>query len=108
VLKQLGFYTDCFGNAHWSKPDDVVDEKLARMVIEIAEIHRPSDETTVREVELWIEHVGSKKGEDIGAGFAGLQQFYEAMKREGLSSHSMEDVAKFLGLMHRHIPVHQR
>jgi hypothetical protein len=26
VIKQLGFDTDCYGNAHWSEPSKAIDE----------------------------------------------------------------------------------
>ena len=28
-LKQIAFYTDCLGDAHWSIPDEVIDESPA-------------------------------------------------------------------------------
>ena len=31
-LKQLGFYTDCLGQAHWAIPANSIDEKLAKDV----------------------------------------------------------------------------
>jgi AbiV family abortive infection protein len=37
-VKQLGFYTDCLGEAHWSVPDEVIDEKLARSIVGTAKL----------------------------------------------------------------------
>ena len=28
LVKQIGFYTDCLGNAHWSIPEEVIDEGI--------------------------------------------------------------------------------
>ncbi|MBN1085452.1 AbiV family abortive infection protein [Erwinia aphidicola] len=28
-LKQISFYTDCLGKAHWSIPDNVIDRDTA-------------------------------------------------------------------------------
>jgi AbiV family abortive infection protein len=57
-LKQIGFYSDCLGSAHWANPSDVIDEKLARTFVQIAQmfVHHDRDYTE-REVELWIEHL---------------------------------------------------
>jgi AbiV family abortive infection protein len=57
-VKQVGFYTDCLGKAHWSEPAVVVDEALARELVSIAEVLKPTAEVTTREIELWIKHVG--------------------------------------------------
>lgn len=58
-LKQLGLYTDCLGDAHWSVPEQVVDEKLARFIVSAAQVLTASErEVTPREVELWVEHIG--------------------------------------------------
>jgi AbiV family abortive infection protein len=37
-VKQISFYTDCLGDAHWSIPHDVIDESLAMMLLQIARI----------------------------------------------------------------------
>ena len=38
-LKQMGFYTDCLGDRHWSIPDEVIDETLARSIVATAATH---------------------------------------------------------------------
>jgi AbiV family abortive infection protein len=38
LVKQLGFYTDCLGNAHWSIPLEVIDEGLATALVRSAKI----------------------------------------------------------------------
>lgn len=40
-VKQIAFYTDCCGNAHWSEPNAVINEQLAKMIITIAGILCP-------------------------------------------------------------------
>jgi AbiV family abortive infection protein len=37
-IKQLGFYTDCLGDAHWTEPAEIVDEQIAKMLVEVAQI----------------------------------------------------------------------
>lgn len=54
ALKQLGFYTDCLGEAHWSIPADVVDEALARSLVATAQVLAPERKIPIRELELWV------------------------------------------------------
>lgn len=56
-LKQLCFYTDCLGKAHWSIPQEVIEETLATMLVRLAEILAGSRETAAEEIELWIQHM---------------------------------------------------
>jgi hypothetical protein len=60
-LKQLGLYTDCYGNANWSEPANIFageEASLARHLVATAELLARGTEVTVREIELWIEHLG--------------------------------------------------
>ncbi len=47
-VKQLGFYTDCLGAAHWSLPEEVIDEKLAAMLVQVARLFTKNGETTTK------------------------------------------------------------
>jgi AbiV family abortive infection protein len=58
AIKQLGFYTDCLGKAHWSVPLDVVGEELARNLVTLATAATSgSHNVTTREIELWTIHM---------------------------------------------------
>jgi AbiV family abortive infection protein len=57
-MKQLGFYTDCLGEAHWSKPEEVVDESLARMLVRFARHLARERVFTPEEIELWVQYMG--------------------------------------------------
>jgi AbiV family abortive infection protein len=57
-VKQISFYTDCLGKAHWSIPDKVIDESLARTLVQTAEIFSRARDISAEEIELWIEHLG--------------------------------------------------
>lgn len=96
VIKQLGFYTDCYENGHWSEPYRVIDEELARGTILTAEILLPKQETCAREIELWREHLGKVWG--TPAMHHGLIEFFRAMVAEGLTNRSAKEIADFLGL----------
>lgn len=56
-LKQISLYTDCLGNAHWSTPEEVVDNKLARSLVTVAAVLSHSREVTQEEIDLWIFHM---------------------------------------------------
>jgi AbiV family abortive infection protein len=97
-LKQIGLYTDCYGSAHWSEPDKVFEGKevdLAVYLVEVAELlSRSQKEITPREIELWVEHM---KPVWLTAEMRyGLLRFAEAMQREGLSTSTPEEYARFV------------
>ena len=59
-LKQIGLYTDCYGDAHWSVPGKIFEAKdttFADILVKTAEVMARGEEVTVREVELWVEHL---------------------------------------------------
>jgi AbiV family abortive infection protein len=51
-IKQIGFYTDCLGNAHWAIPEAIIDESLARTIFSIADILAQDKQVTPLEIEL--------------------------------------------------------
>ena len=57
-VKQLGFYTDCLGKAHWSVPEEVIGKELAASLVLIAKVFTTDRETMTEEIDLWIEHIG--------------------------------------------------
>lgn len=95
-VKQLGFYTDCLGNRHWSVPIDVVDEKLARSLVQIAKLLVGKSETTVEEIELWIRHVGAAAMDDLPAMKRALAIWYSAMQDAGLRSGGINEMERFI------------
>jgi AbiV family abortive infection protein len=57
-LKQIAFYTDCLGKRHWSVPSEVIEKDLASTIVRTARILVRDVETNLREIELWVHHVG--------------------------------------------------
>ncbi|WP_337268638.1 AbiV family abortive infection protein [Oryzifoliimicrobium ureilyticus] len=96
AIKQIGFYTDCLGKAHWSEPPEVIDERLASMLVTVAGILVPKREIGIREIELWIQHVGPH-AKSPGMAHAAVR-FYEAMRNEGLDTNDPDEIRKFFGL----------
>lgn len=94
-LKQIGFYSDCYGkNGAWSEPDVVIDEDLAKKIVDIALIFAKSSEASVRELEPWKEHLGPVWGTPE-APYA-LLRWSDAMHREGLSETTPAEYARFV------------
>jgi AbiV family abortive infection protein len=93
IVKQLGFYTDCYGNAHWAQPDNTVDDELAKEMLFIAANLASKHEISAREIELWIEYVSTQ-----APTHQSLLEFSKALEREGFSRHSIEEIEAFLGL----------
>ena len=81
-LKQLGFYSDCFGDAHWSEPARVIDENLAKSLVGIANLLANEKIVTEREIELWVER--PVYGAPLGQMKAALLNWYAAMRQNGL------------------------
>ena len=93
-VKQLGLYTDCCGNAHWSEPQEVIDLELARYLVELACLFSKRKAVTTREIELWVEHLAPVwKTADMSHA---LLRWANAMQQEGLSDTSPADYARFV------------
>jgi AbiV family abortive infection protein len=83
-LKQLGFYTDCLGQVHWSEPSSVIDEELARTLVRTAGLLARQASHTPREIALWVEHIGPVWKGEMPWMKTALSNWYQAMRAEGL------------------------
>jgi len=95
-IKQLGFYTDCLGKAHWAIPSDIIDEGLARMLVQIAQLFARDREYTKKEVELWIEHVGPVWKKGLSWMKQAVVNWYAAMQAAGLASEGPNEMEQFI------------
>jgi AbiV family abortive infection protein len=96
-IKQLGFYSDCFGKCRWWEPGISITEKMAEGTVGIAGwLLEAEVEITEREMELWFEYLGDFSTPDLEERTYAL---YEALSREGIFTGSMEKVAQFLGMV---------
>ena len=84
-VKQIGFYTDCLGKAHWSIPEEVVDENLAEMLVKIAKLFASKGEVTEKEIELWIKHIGPVWMQNMEWMKHALENWYKEMQENGLA-----------------------
>jgi len=83
-IKQLGFYTDCLGQAHWSSPDATIDKDLAKMIVKVATLLAGKREYTKTEVDLWVEHIGPVWKKEDALMKQALVNWYAAMQKSGL------------------------
>jgi len=94
-VKQLGFYTDCLGKAHWAVPTEAIDENLARMLVEIANVLARDQHCTEKEIELWIEHVGPVWKQDPSWMKQAVVNWYAAMQSSGLAPEGENKMEQF-------------
>jgi AbiV family abortive infection protein len=99
-VKQIGFYTDCLGNANWSSPPDVIDEDLAGILFHTARLLVDNPEVTPTEIALWVKHMKPHMGSGMVANYDGakraVRDWYADMQETGLSAHSTENIEAFL------------
>lgn len=100
TVKQLSFYTDCFNEKpRWSEPIEAVDVGFALAIVATAKMLNRGKETTVRELELWVEFVRPHYNKPSMAN--AVLAFQRQMFREGLSATSPEELEAFM----RGVPV---
>jgi AbiV family abortive infection protein len=92
ILKQVGFYTDCLGKARCSFPQDVIDDRLAEVLVTIAEIMTPKREVSGKEIELWIKHLGPTWKGNMAWMKKALENWYCDMKEHGLIQDKEGDI----------------
>ncbi len=95
-LKQISFYSDCLGNAHWSEPEKVIDDELAKSIVKIADLFVEKSPVSVQEIELWSEHMRPVYGAPLEMMKTALIDWYAAMKENGLWSEGNISVEEFV------------
>jgi len=95
-VKQLGFYTDCLGQAHWSTPHATVDEELAKMLVRVATLLTGKCEYTKTEVDLWVEHIGPVWKKEHALMKQALVNWYAAMQKSGLAPEGVNEMEQFV------------
>jgi AbiV family abortive infection protein len=95
AVKQIGVYVDAYGDpGHWSCPPDAVEEELARSLVQTATVLSQRGDTTEREIDLWVEHLGPAW---LTPNMKyGLILWQQAMYEEGLAMKPGEEMADFI------------
>jgi AbiV family abortive infection protein len=95
-LKQIAFYTDCLGRAHWSMPQEVIDESLAKMLIQVAKMFARDKHVSKTEIKLWIKHIGPVWKRDPSWMKQALCNWYREMQDAGLAPAGENEMEKFM------------
>lgn len=95
-VKQLGFYTDCLGKAHWSVPKAVIDEELAKILVNTARILAKGRTITRAEIDLWVKHIGPVWKGPKELMEHGLVQWYKEMQTQGLAEKGLNAMEEFI------------
>lgn len=95
-LKQVAIYTDCLGNAHWSKPLDVIDKELAQAIIFSARVLCRNRNVTMDEIKLWVKHLKPVWGKSQEFMKIGLTNWYRECLAEGLIVGSEDEFEMFV------------
>lgn len=100
-LKQVSFYTDCLGKAHWSIPEDVIEKSLAQSLVQTANIFSENKkDVTALEIELWIKHLKPVWKTSMTAMKIALVNWNKEMIENGLSAEG-NGMEKFVGIKFR-------
>lgn len=94
ALKQVSFYTDCLGDRHWSIPEQVINEGLARSMIAAAEAMWGAQAVSFREVELWGRIVGPHYNKPTM--MDAVLRWQSVMVEEGLTDTPVEALEAFM------------
>ena len=95
-VKQIGFYTDCLGSAHWSIPEEVIDESLSKLLVQIADLFAKNREITPKEIELWIKHLGPVWMTSPAWMKKALENWYVEMQECGLVPKGKNEMEEFI------------
>jgi AbiV family abortive infection protein len=95
-VKQLGFYTDCLGKAHWAIPTDTIDEQLAKMLVHVAQLLAREGTHKEQEVQLWLKHVGPVWKKDPAWMKQTVVNWYAAMQEAGLAPQGDNKMEHFI------------
>lgn len=100
-VKQLAFYSDCLGKAHWSIPIEVIDEAIARRLHATAAMAAPDSDppiTSLGELRLWVKHLKPVWGRNMLAMKEAMIACYQEAGELGVlrGQSSVEDAVRFL------------
>lgn len=97
-LKQISFYTDCLGKAHWSRPSEVIERDTARSIIGVSKLMLSNKHYTEREIELWIKHMKPVWKGPMELMKKALNEWFMSMAEEGLFVEGELTVSDFIGM----------
>jgi AbiV family abortive infection protein len=95
-LKQIALYTDCLGKAHWSVPSDIIEQELSASIVHTAKLLAAGEIVTLREIQLWVRHLGPvwKMGMELME--KGIVDWYAALQEEGIKPSGENEMRTFI------------
>ena len=84
-LKQLSLYTDCLNDVDWVEPEKLFDKELACQFVDIANKMAINKIYTLKEMELWIEHMKPVCYGSLEDMKEAMFNFCKSMEKEGLN-----------------------
>ena len=96
-LKQIGFYTDCLGKAHWSIPAKVVDRENTENILNVAKLMCNDTPYSPKEIELWVKHIKPVWKGSMDSMKMALNNWFDEMVKEGLLSEGQYSFKDFVG-----------
>ncbi len=96
-LKQIGFYTDCLGRAHWSVPTEVISADLARSIVKVGEILVGNQQITIEEIELYVRYLKPARYSPQAMREATIK-WHNALQARGLIGESKMEAFYKLGI----------
>ncbi|HYX71947.1 MAG TPA: hypothetical protein VE732_04195, partial [Nitrososphaera sp.] len=76
--------------------DEVIDEAIAKMLVEVAKIFAKDRETTTKEIELWIKHLGPVWMTNSASMKEALANWYAEMQQIGLAPEVKNAMEEFI------------
>lgn len=96
-LKQIGFYTDCLGKAHWSVPNEIIDKENTQNILKIAKMMCKDNVYTSKEIELWVKHIKPVWKGPMDLMKEALNNWFDEMVKENLISEGEYTFKDFIG-----------
>ena len=95
-IKQLGFYTDCLGKAHWTEPNSIIDNVLAKNLVQLAKVFLLNNEVSKKEIDLWIKHMKPVWKSNIELQEKAIIDWYKDMQEAGLKPPGDNEMRTFI------------
>ena len=96
-LKQIGFYTDCLGKAHWSVPEQIIDRDNTEDILKVAKLMCKDRVYTTKEIELWVKHIKPVWKGSMDSMKSALNNWFDEMVKENLISEGQYSFKDFVG-----------
>lgn len=95
-VKQISFYTDCLGNAHWSIPEEAVEQALAEGLVAIARLLVHDRVVQTEEMELWVKFLGPVHNSSPKWQRKALAEWHRELVRRGLADGDENGMENFI------------